>query len=231
MTQAPNIVLFSVHKDAMDAAVRAFASDWPEARISNLLDDGLFTWVREAGGVVPEMYDVFRRLTRHMVSRKADGILFTCSAFREVIDTCIAEFKVPILKPNDAMIEQALAAGSRIAIMATVGPTIPSISAEILEMAAARGQEVELVPCVVEGAFDALAGGDAARHDALVAARAREIRDCDVIVLAQFTLSRAVPAVAAVSNIPIFNSPGAAVAKLRAMIEKLDASPGYDRPV
>lgn len=215
---APNIVLFSVHKDAMEAAVRAFTADWPEARISNLLDDGLFAWVREAGGVVPEMYDVFRTLTRYIVSRRADGILFTCSAFREVIDTCIAEFRLPILKPNDAMIEQALAAGSRIAVMATVGPTIPSISAEILEMAAARGKKVELVPYVVDHAFDALAGGDAAKHDALVAAKAREIRGCDVIVLAQFTLSRAVPAVAAVSSIPIFNSPGAAVAKLRGML-------------
>lgn len=218
MLQAPNIVLFSVHKDAMDAAVRAFTADWPEARISNLMDDGLFAWVRETGGVVPEMYDVFRTLTRHIVSRGADGILFTCSAFREVIDTCIAEFDVPILKPNDAMIEQALDAGSRIAVMATVGPTIPSISAEIREMAAARGQKVELVSYFVEGAFDALARGDAAQHDTLVAARACEIKDCDVIVLAQFTLSRAVPAVAAVSRIPVFNSPGAAVTKLRGMM-------------
>ena len=218
MMQSPNIALFSVHKDAMDAAVRAFRSDWPEARVSNLLDDGLFAWVRETGHVVPEMTDAFRTLTRYMMSRGADGILFTCSAFREVIDTCIAEFDLPILKPNDAMIERALDAGSRIAVMATVGPTIASISAEIRELAAARGQVVELVPYVVEGAFDALAGGDPARHDALVAARARQISNCDVIVLAQFTLSRAVPAVAAVSALPLFDSPGAAVAKLHAML-------------
>ena len=218
MKQAPNIVLFSVHKDAMEAAVRAFESDWPEARISNLLDDGLFAWVRSTGGVVPEMYDVFRTLTRYMVDRGADGILYTCSAFRECIDACIAEFDVPQLKPNDAMIEQALDAGSRIAVVATVGPTIPSISAEFEEMAAARGQKIELVPYVVEGAFDALASGDAARHDALVAARARDISGCDAIALAQFTLSRAAPAVAAVSDIPVLNSPGAAVAKMRRML-------------
>jgi len=218
MSRPANIVLFSVHKDAMDAAVRAFATDWPEARISNLLDDGLFTWVREAGGVVPEMYDAFRTLTGYMVSRGADGILFTCSAFRDVIDSCIAEFPVPILSPNTAMIEQALSAGSRIAVMATVGPTIPSISDEIHAFAAAAGRTVELVPFVVEGAFDALASGDPARHDALVAARAREIDGCDAIVLAQFTLSRAAPAVAAVSRLPIYNSPGAAVKKMRAML-------------
>ncbi|MDP2240415.1 MAG: arylsulfatase [Burkholderiales bacterium] len=218
MAQAPNIVLFSVHKDAMDAAVRAFEADWPEARISNLMDDGLFAWVRETGGVVPEMYDVFRTLTRYMIDRGADGILYTCSAFRECIDACMAEFDLPMLKPNDAMIGQALDTGSRIAVVATVGPTIPSISAEFLEMAAARGQTVELVPYVVEGAFDALAGGDAARHDALVAARAREITGCDVIALAQFTLSRAAPAVAAVSSIPVLNSPAAAVARMRRML-------------
>ena len=218
MARAPHIFLFSVHKDAMDAAVRAFTADWPEARISNLLDDSLFAWVREAGGVVPEMYDVFRNLTRHMVGRGADGILFTCSAFRQVIDACIAEFEVPILKPNDAMIEKALDAGSRIAVMATVGPTIPSISVEIEEMAAARGRKLQLVPYMVEGAFDALAGGDAATHDRLVAERARDITSCDAIVLAQFTLSRAVPAVQAVNDTPIYNSPGAAVARMREMV-------------
>lgn len=218
MARQPHIFLFSVHKDAMDAAVRAFAVDWPEARVSNLLDDSLFAWVREAGGVVPQMYDVFRNLTRHMTGRGADGILFTCSAFRQVIDACIAEFPAPILKPNDAMIDKALDAGNRIAVMATVGPTIPSISVEIEERAAARGCKVELVPYVVDRAFDALASGDAATHDRLVAERARDIRDCDAIVLAQFTLSRAVPAVQAVNRTPIYNSPGAAVARLREMV-------------
>jgi Asp/Glu/hydantoin racemase len=202
----------------MDAAVRAFAADWPEARISNLLDDSLFAWVREAGGVVPEMYDVFSNLTRHMIGRGAEGVLFTCSAFRQVIDACIKEFGLPILKPNDAMIEKALDAGSRIAVMATVGPTIPSISVEIEERAAARGQKVELVPYVVDHAFDALASGDAATHDRLVQERAREIEDCDAIVLAQFTLSRAVPVVQAVTELPVYNSPGAAVARMREMV-------------
>lgn len=218
MTRQPHIFLFSVHRDAMDAAVRAFAAGWPDARVSNLLDDSLFAWVREAGGVVPEMYEVFRKLTRHMVARGADGILFTCSAFRQVIDKCIEESALPILKPNDAMIEKALDAGSRIAVVATVGPTIPSISVEIEEMAAARGRTVELLPYVVDGAFDALANGDARTHDRLVAERARGIQNCDAIVLAQFTLSRAGPAVRAVNDTPVYDSPGAAVARMRELV-------------
>lgn len=218
MNPAPNIVLFSVHKDAMEAAVRAFAEDWPEARISNILEDGLFQWVRETGGVVPEMYGAFHTLTRYAVERGAEGILYSCSAFGECIDACIAEHDIPMLKPNDAMIEQALDRGARIAVVATVAATIPTISVEIEDMAAARGQKVELVPYVVDGAFDALAGGDADLHDRLVAEAAKNIEDCDVIALAQFTLSRAAPAVAAVTDIPVLNSPGAAVAKLRELL-------------
>jgi Asp/Glu/hydantoin racemase len=202
----------------MEAAVRAFAEDWPEAQISNILEDGLFQWVRSTGGVVPEMYDAFQTLTRYAVARGAEGILYSCSAFGECIDACIAEHDIPMLKPNDAMIEQALDLGSRIAVVATVAATIPTISVEIEDMAAARGQKVELVPYVVDGAFDALAGGDAALHDRLVAEAAENIEDCDVIALAQFTLSRAAPAVAAVTDIPVLNSPGAAVAKLRKLL-------------
>lgn len=220
MSQSPNIVLFHVHKDAMNAAVTAFERDWPEARISNLLEDGLFQWVNEAGGVVPEMYDAFHRLTDYAVGRGADGILYSCSAFRECIDACIESFDIPMLKPNDAMIEAALDAGDRIAVLATVGPTITSISAEIAEMARAAGRDVTLTSHMVQGAFEAMASGDGSTHDRLVANAAAEIRDADVIVLAQFTLARAVPAVAAVTDIPVLNSPGAAVAKMRALLNR-----------
>ena len=99
-----------------------------------------------------------------------------------------------MLKPNDAMIEKAFDYGSRIAVVATVAATIPTIAFEIEEMAAKRGQAVELVPYVVDGAFDALADGNA---------------------LAQFTLSRAAPAVEMVTDIPVLNSPAAAIAKQR----------------
>ncbi|MBT3811123.1 MAG: arylsulfatase [Rhodospirillaceae bacterium] len=202
----------------MNAAVTAFQQDWPEARISNILEDGLFEWVRETGGVVPGMYGAFHTLADYAVGRGADGILYSCSAFRECIDACIESFDIPMLKPNDAMIEAALEIGDRIAVLATVGPTITSIFAEIEEMALAAGRDVSLVPYMVDGAFDAMAAGDGDTHDRLVAETAKTITDADVIVLAQFTLARAVPAVAAVTDIPVLNSPAAAVAKMRVLL-------------
>lgn len=214
----PDITLFSVHKDAMAAAVDAFARDWPEARISNLMDDGLFRWVGETKGVVQGMYEPFETHTRYMVERGADAILFTCSAFRPCIDAVMSKHQIPMLKPNDAMIEQALDTGNRIAVLATVAGTIPSVSAEIEDMARDRGQEISLSQHFVDHAFAAMASGDGATHDTMVAEAAATITEADVIVLAQFTLSRAVPQVEAVTDIPVLNSPGAAVAKLKAML-------------
>ncbi|MGB0627420.1 MAG: aspartate/glutamate racemase family protein [Alphaproteobacteria bacterium] len=130
----------------MNAAVAAFDQDWPEARTSNILDDGLFSWVNETGGVVPEMFDAFHRLTAYAVDRGADGIVFSCSAFRECIDSCATTFDRPILGPNEAMIEAALEAGPRIGVLATVAPTIPSISAEIEEKARQTGRNVTSAP-------------------------------------------------------------------------------------
>ncbi len=155
------------------------------------------------------MHDAFRTLVRYSISRGAEGIVFTCSDFRGVIDACAKEFPIPMIGPNEAMIEKALDAGSKFAVMATVGPTIPSFSAGMPDVAAARGRKIELVPYVVDGAFDAL-----------VSANAREISGCDAIVLAQFPLSRPVPALAGVSTLPVFNSPGATVTKIRRLPER-----------
>ncbi|HCP01582.1 MAG TPA: arylsulfatase, partial [Rhodospirillaceae bacterium] len=156
--------------------------------------------------------------TDYALDRGADGILYSCSAFRECIDACIAKHDQPLLKPNEAMIEAALNQGRRIAVLATVEPTITSISAEIETLAIKTGRPVTVIPIMVEDAFDAMAAGDGARHDRLVAAAAKDTTNVDVIVLSQFTLSRAAPAVQAATDIPILNSPAAAVRKMRRLL-------------
>ena len=116
------------------------------------------------------------------------------------------------------MIEKALEYGSKIAIVATVAATIPTIATEIQSIAANQKTPVEFSSYVVDGAFDALAEGNPEKHDNLVAKQVSIISDCDVIVLAQFTLSRSAPILKEVTNIPVLNSPSAAVAKMRYLL-------------
>lgn len=189
----------------------AFARLWPEAVVMNLLDDSLFA-DRGEGAVPPGMTARFLALARYAAGTGADGILFTCSAFGPCIDACTeALAPMPVLKPNEAMVEAACAAGSRIGLLATFPGTLATMPAEF-------PPGVTLVPRLAEGAFAALQAGDMAEHDRLVVAAARDLADCDAVALAQFSLSRAAPMVEQALGRAVLTTPGSAVAKLKALV-------------
>lgn len=211
----PRIGIFGVHPAAMEAAADAFARIWPEAELHYALDEGLLHWIREAGVVKPGMVDLLGRHARCLVDAGADAVLFTCSAFHACIDEIAALLPVPVLGPNQVMIEAALAQASRLALLATVPATLTSLAAEIGTKAAAR-PDLAVLPHFVPGAFDALSSGNPAEHDRLVLRAAERIRDADAILLGQFTLARVLPVLR--ENVPasVFAAPEAAVVRLRA---------------
>ena len=88
----------------------AFARLWPEVRRTNLLDDSLSADLARDGALTPAMTERFLTLARYAANTGADAILFTCSAFGPCIEACAeALAPMPVLKPNEAMIEEALA--------------------------------------------------------------------------------------------------------------------------
>src|SRR4051812_34885662 len=198
----------------------AFARAWPEATLMNLLDDSLSADLARDGSLTPAMTERFLTLSRYAVGTGADGILFTCSAFGPCIEAVAAEQAPrPVLKPNEAMIEEAVAAAReaaggrrpRIGLLATFGPTLQTMPPEF-------PADVEILPCLAEGALAALDRGDAAEHDRLAAHAAMRLKDCDVVALAQFSLARAAPLVAAATGRPVFTTPDSAVRKLRRLL-------------
>lgn len=190
----------------------AFARLWPEARLRNLLDDGLSADLAASGRLTPAMTERFLQLARYAVDTGADAILFTCSAFGPCIEACAqAHPTIPVLKPNEAMIEEATGAGRTIGLLASFAPTLQSMPAEFPDTLTVR-------PCLAEGALDALNRGDGAAHDALTAAAAHALRDCDVIALAQFSLARAAKAVEDATGRPVLTTPDCAVRKLRRLM-------------
>jgi aspartate/glutamate racemase len=146
------------------------------------------------------------------------GILFTCSAFGEAIDTVARSASMPVLKPNEAMFAEALRCGKTVGLLATFQPSIPSLEQEFQEMVASGGQDVQLVSVWVPDAMAALTAGESDRHDRLIAEAARGLPQCDVVMLAQFSMARALPAVQQVLRCPVLTSPDSAVAKLKALL-------------
>ncbi|MBX9595645.1 MAG: aspartate/glutamate racemase family protein [Roseomonas sp.] len=190
----------------IEAAFREF---WPEATLMNLLDDSLSADLARDGALTPAMTERFRTLGRYAVGTGAQGILFSCSAFGPCIEAVAADVApVPVLKPNEAAIEEAVGIGRRIGLLATFAGTLASMPPEF-------PPGVELVPCLAPGALAALDAGDLAAHDRLAAEASRALRDCDVVLLGQFSLARAAGLVAEATGRPVVTTPGSAVRKLR----------------
>lgn len=191
-----------------------FRRQWPECRLMNLLDDSLSADLAAAGGLDEAMHKRFETLADYAVGTGADAILFTCSAFGPCIEAVARRHAgIPVLKPNEAMIAEAAALGVRIGLVATFEPTLRSMPPEF-----PPGVQVECE--LAEGALAALDAGDTARHDALAVAAAERLRarGCGAIALAQFSLARAAPDVAAAVQLPVLTTVGSAVAALRARL-------------
>jgi UDP-N-acetyl-D-glucosamine dehydrogenase len=123
------------------------------------------------------MTERFLALGRYAAGTGADAILFTCSAFGPCIEAVAADLApMPVLKPNEAMIEEALTAGRRIGLLVTFPGTIPSMTPEF-------PAGITVVPKVAEGGLAALDAGDTATHDRLAAEAAKDLADCDAILV------------------------------------------------
>ena len=208
---------------AIQPVQEAFQALWPEAECGNILDD-LLSLDRERDGMLTAaMTQRILTLAEYATATGARGILFTCSAFGEAIDAAAARTQVPVLKPNEAMFEAALAAGRRIGMLATFAPSVASMEDEFRAMAETHGSPATIETYCVPGAMAALKAGDAANHNGLIAEAAPRFEDCDAVLLAHFSTSRAAPAVAAVVDVPVLTSPGSAVAKLRSIIDRQSA--------
>ena len=217
------IALIHALKHSMPAIEEAFGRLWPDARTVNLLDDSLSADLARDGALTEAMTQRFLMLARYARTTGADGILFTCSAFGPCIEACARELApMPVLKPNEAMIEDAVAlAGpsARIGLLATFPPTLASMPPEFTAVAPAA----TVIPCLAEGALAAMDRGDLGEHDRLAAAASVRLKDCDVVALGQFSLSRAAPMVAEASGRTVLTTPDSAIRKLQRL---LGLSPG-----
>jgi Asp/Glu/hydantoin racemase len=219
MSHNPRIVLLHATPVAMEPVQTAFASLWPEAETVNLLDDSLSGDRARDPDLTPAMIDRFVALGRYGASLDAAGLLITCSAFGPAIDRLAAEITLPVLKPNEAMFEAAIANGNRIGMLATFAPSVVTMAAEFTEYAQRAGSAAQLTTVVVDGAMAALRQGDAATHNRLLADHAADLGDVDTIMLAHFSTSRAAEAVSTAVSVPVLSAPSAAVTRMRSVVE------------
>lgn len=208
----PRIALIHALAHSVAPINDEMARQWPECERMNLLDDSLSAdLARSPNGLDEAMTERFIALADYAVSAGAQGLLFTCSAFGPCIEAVARRHgSVPVLKPNEAMIEEAIRLGRRIGLIATFAPTLQSMPIEF-------PASVEVLPVFAEGAMDALNAADFERHDALIvqAAQSAVMQGAEVIALAQFSMARAESSMRAAVSQPVITTVGSAVRAMR----------------
>ena len=185
----------------------------PGVEVFNIADDSLVKGIRDAGSLTAQ---IARRVAGYLESAElagADYIMVTCSSIGPAVEAGAKLIGVPVLRVDQPMADQAVRTGKRIGVVATLRTTLEPTADLISRRAAAAGKQIELTSKLCEGAFEALMSGDAATHDAKVAAALKELsQQVEVIVLAQASMARVVENLSAEDKrVPILASPGIAV--------------------
>lgn len=218
MSNAPRIALIHATPIAMEPIQASFNASYPQANLMNILDDSLSPDRAAVSSVTPELADRIQSLSEYALRAGCDAVLFTCSSFGSAIERAAASLPIPVLKPNEAMFEAAIGQGGRTAMLYTFPPAREGMEVEFHEEAGRLNPAATIKSLFVEGAIDAVRRGDVDTHNKLVAEAASSLEGVDAIMLAHFSTARALNAVRAVTNIPVFSSPDAAVTKLRRVL-------------
>lgn len=121
----------------------------------------------------------------------ARAALCTCSTIGSVAEAAGAALGLPVLRVDRPMAAAAVATGPRIAVLVAVESTRVPTEELLAQEADRAGREIEVRTVLVAGAWERFEAGDHDGYLAAVAAAAREIRDADVIVLAQASMAPA----------------------------------------
>ena len=191
--------------------------------IHTLYDDFLATdpSPAQSGKFTPINHQRLRLDMQAQALTGADIIVVTCSTLSPSVRLLRGEFNVPVVAIDDAMVEEAVARGTKVGLMATATSTVQPSASAIRAEAARVGKDIDLRILCREEAILALKAGDKETHDRMVLEMGDELADCDVIVLAQASMAHMEGHVAARTGRPTLSSPSRCVAQLRKMMEEL----------
>ena len=199
---------------------KIFSEKLPEVEMVNIIDDSLLAEALANKGLTP---GIIRRICQYAIQAEAMGcelILNQCSSVGEAADVAQSMIKIPYVKIDQPMAEEAVRLGTNIAVIATAISTIEPSSRLVERMAAKVGKEVKVNRCFATGAYEALlVEGNREKHNQiLIDTIKKAAEENDVIVLAQGSMYHLVPLLTDI-KIPVLTSLETGVEQIRKYLE------------
>ncbi len=192
-----------------------------DVELYSIQDPSILADTRDAGYVTTNA--AARLITMYMQAAQegCDAIINLCSSVGEVVDSAqdVANYiGVPIVRVDEEMCRDAVRSGTRVGVMATLPTTLEPTKNTIKRMSRECGKHVELVDCLVEGAF----GLNQEEVKQRMADSAKQIADkVDVIVFAQGSMAYCEEYIENLFGVKVVSSPRFGAKELKkALIKK-----------
>lgn len=197
--------------------MKALASELlPEAELVNFVDDSILPQLAQNGGDLTQVEDRLIHYARFAEGVGADVILEACSSVGELVPKMQAAISTPVVRIDEAMAEEAIQSGTRLGVAATLSTTLLPTTRLLRTKAEAIGKHVEIIPLLIEGAYQKLMAGDRDGHDNLLVEKLRELaRITDIIILAQASMARVLPSIPGAERGKFMSSPRLAMERVK----------------
>lgn len=176
------------------AITEPFTRPWleqnPGCHVINIMDDSLLAESLQHGGPTNAVIERMQHYVSAAVLAGADVVMSTCTTMGVATERARANCPVPLFNIDEPMAHEAVRAGSRLGIFATVPTSVPATRRLLEREAKAIGKHIQIESVLNESAFAALVAGDRAGHNRIVHAELdRLAARVDVIVLGQVSLA------------------------------------------
>ena len=209
------IGIISITVNAMNPIIRYFHANAREFSITNYLDEGLQKQLTKEGAVNDACLSRMEGHIERAISDGAEAALLTCTVFTPFVSRFAAQFGVPVVSPDTAMMEQAAAMDKKTAILCTFPATVTPTAELYAEAAKTHGNIQGFEIFLLDDAADAMNKGDSAGHNRIIAEKASALsKDFDLIVLAQISMSEAAALIKNLAK-PVLTSPACMLTAIR----------------
>ncbi len=195
----------------------AFGEVFPEAEVINLLDEGLFIDFR--GQITPQLRRRMSQLVCYCEEYGADAIGLACSVYAPVVETAKDLVDVPLVSSYSPVMEEAVRAGSKIGIIASVEATLRDSEYYLHRTASEQGKEIETELCFAEELIPLYRSqGEEAfnrRLEELVGGLSDKV---DAVLLGQFSMASALTRLQAACQVPVLSGPHSSAKKLKDLL-------------
>jgi aspartate/glutamate racemase len=203
--------------------LKKLAGDFlPSYDVINFVDDSILPQLGKNGGMLEEVEERLIQYARYAEQAGASIILNACSSVGEIVTNANEHVKVPVVRIDETMAEEAINHGKRIGVIATLSTTLKPTVKLIKEKADECNKKVEIQAVLAEEAYQHLISGDTERHDAILAeALTKLASEADIVVLAQASMARVVTKLPLKQQDMFLTSPELGMERVKKIIEGL----------